>query len=70
MKLKLNADLRGFKSGQTITVKDTGGIPLDPFWRARLKDSERDNCVSVVKSTRKSTSTKPATAKHGDKETG
>ncbi len=66
MKLKLNTDLRGHKSGQTITVPDTDGVPKDVFWRARLKDSTRDNCVSVVRETRKSTTT----TKTSDKESG
>lgn len=65
MKLKLNTDLGGYKSGQTIDVESTGDVPTAPFWRARLKDSERDNCVTIVKSTRKSTPTKT-----GNKEIG
>lgn len=50
MKLKLNTDLGGHKAGQTITVIDRDGVPIDIFWRNRLKDSERDNCVTMVKS--------------------
>ena len=54
MKLKLNTPLRGYKEGQTIEVKDVDGVPVDRFWRDRLKDSERDNCVTVVKHKRSS----------------
>ncbi len=50
MKLKLNTDLGGHKAGETIRINDVGGMPTDIFWRNRLKDSERDNCVTVVKS--------------------
>lgn len=46
--LKLNTDLNGFKEGQIIKVKTTGGIIEDPYWRRRLKDSAIDNCVEVV----------------------
>ena len=53
-KLKLNADLggpdgSGFSAGATINIKvDKKGIPLDLYWRKRLKDSEIDGCVELV----------------------
>lgn len=28
---------------------DKNGIPLDKFWRNRLKDSEIDNCIEIYK---------------------
>ena len=48
MKLKLNCDLNGHKKGTIIKVNDNNGIPLDSFWRRRLKDAEIDNCVEIV----------------------
>jgi len=39
-----------FEIGKIIEVKDDGkGNPLDSFWRNRIKDSEHDNCVEIVK---------------------
>ena len=49
MKLKLNMPLRGLPAGHEIEVEtDKEGIPLDKFWRRRLRDSEIDNCVEKV----------------------
>ena len=49
MKIKLNTDLKQYKSGAIINIEtDSKGIPLDVFWRARLKDSEIDNCIEKV----------------------
>lgn len=61
MLLKLNQDLRtpfGPKlKGDVVEVEvDSDGIPLDHFWRNRLKDSTVDNCVSVVEEPKKSKS--------------
>ena len=53
MKLKLNQDLSTPKGkllkGAIINLEcDVNKIPLDIFWRKRLKDSAIDNCVEVV----------------------
>jgi hypothetical protein len=57
-KLKLNTGLRGFKAGNVIPVKvDKDGTCVDPYWRARVKDSARDKCVEFVEK-KKTTSTK------------
>lgn len=56
MKLVLNnpdlAKAHGKKPGDTIEVKDKNGVPVDRYWRNRLKDSALDKCVSVVKATK------------------
>lgn len=45
-KLKLNTDLLEHKSGDIIEIKiDKDGVPLDRFWRNRVRDSKIDNCV-------------------------
>ena len=49
MKLKVN-NVPGFSG--TIDIEDNGGIPVDRFWRNRLKDAEIDNCVEVVNETK------------------
>jgi hypothetical protein len=49
IELKLNAALRGHDAGSVIRIRvDKEGIPLDFYWRERIKDSSIDNCVSVV----------------------
>jgi len=54
MKLKLNQDLRTPKGKLAkdviIEIDDVEGVPLDKFWRNRLKDSAIDNCVEIVSS--------------------
>lgn len=33
----------------TVTVQtDDNGVPLERFWRNRLKDAKTDNCVEVI----------------------
>lgn len=54
--LKNNTDvtLNGVKPGATIMVEvDKDGIPLNQYWRRRMKDSAVDNCVSVVSQKKK-----------------
>lgn len=50
MKIKLNVALGGFPAGQQIEISAINGIPKDPFWRARVKDADRDNCITILKS--------------------
>lgn len=50
MKLKINQDMAGYKAGRTINISvDINNVPLDLFWRRRLKDAKTDNCVEVIK---------------------
>ena len=46
--LKLNADLKGHKSGQIIAIECINGVPVDKYWRDRIKDSATDNCVEIL----------------------
>lgn len=48
MKIQLNADLRKSKKGDIITIEDRNGVPIDPFWKRRLKDSAIDGCITVL----------------------
>lgn len=51
LKIKLNLALNGRKAGDIIELScDEHGIPLEKFWRDRLKDSEIDNCVEKIES--------------------
>jgi hypothetical protein len=50
MILKIN-NVKGF-SGE-FEVADNKGVPLDKFWRDRLKDAKTDKCVEIIKRTRK-----------------
>lgn len=40
--------MNGFTKGQEITIADENGMPTDPFWRRRLKDSKIDNSIEIV----------------------
>jgi hypothetical protein len=56
-KIKLNKSLKtpfGHKmQGAIIKITcDSNGTPTDLFWRARLKDSEIDNCIEFVEEKR------------------
>ena len=55
--LKINKDVGGHKAGSTFKVQcNDNGIPLDVFWRRRLKDSAVDNCVEWTEEKMHSTS--------------
>lgn len=48
--LKLNSSLAGYPEGHLLQIDaDDEGIPLDRYWRSRLRDAEIDNCVAVTK---------------------
>lgn len=49
IKIKLNTPLRGLPEGTIVSVKTNKGIPVDSYWRRRIKDSKHDGCVSIVK---------------------
>jgi len=53
MRLKLNQPMAGYEAGHTVTIQtDSCGVPLEKFWRRRLKDAKIDNCVEVVKASK------------------
>ena len=47
MKLKIN-NVKGHIGAVTVQT-DSAGVPLERFWRNRIKDAEADNCVEIVK---------------------
>ena len=53
MKIILKQDLRTptgkLRAGDEVIIAcDNDGLPLDNFWRNRLRDSAIDNCLEVV----------------------
>jgi hypothetical protein len=59
MKIRLNQNLstpKGKLTKDEVIEIETSedGLPLDRFWRDRLKDSEIDNCIEIVKTPSKS----------------
>ena len=50
MKIKLNYDLRKHKKNDIIEIAvDENNVPIDRYWRNRLRDSKIDNCVTIKK---------------------
>jgi hypothetical protein len=66
--LKLNADLRGHKKGEVIKLEARGRMPIDVYWKRRIRDARIDNCVELVeKKSTSSSSKKSYNSEKGDK---
>jgi len=52
MRIKLNTPLAGFPVGHELEIEHKKGVPLDSFWRKRLKDAKIDDCISIVTKTK------------------
>lgn len=54
---KLNYDLkdknRTYKKGGMVKVKMKDDVPVNKFWRDKLKDSKIDNCMELVETKKK-----------------
>ena len=48
MKLKLNRNLELYEAGDIVEVEAVDGVPVNSYWRNRLKDSQLDNCVEII----------------------
>ena len=49
LKINTNFSARNLKKGSVIEIDvDKDNIPLDIYWRRRLKDSAIDQCVELV----------------------
>lgn len=49
IKIKLNRDLRGLRTGTEIKIKvDKEGTPLERYWRDRMKEAPIDNCIEII----------------------
>jgi len=43
--------LNGIRAGKTGAIDcDETGMPLDKYWRNRLRDAQIDGCVEILKS--------------------
>lgn len=43
-------DLNGVRAGKTGKIPcDEHGMPLDKYWRNRLRDAKIDGCIEVLK---------------------
>ena len=50
IQIEIKKDFAPYKVGDIISVNAGGGnVPLDSFWRRRLKDAKVDDCCSIVK---------------------
>jgi len=49
IEIKVLKDIPGYNAGKVVKVKDNAGIPLDKFWRDRLRDAAIDGRVEIVK---------------------
>jgi hypothetical protein len=50
--VRINVDglAKGLKKGDTVIVNvDEHGTPFDIFWFKRFRDSDRDNCITILK---------------------
>ena len=53
---KINKPMQRHPPGAIVRVPvDNVGVPLEKFWRDRLRDAEIDSCVEVVEETQPKT---------------
>ena len=52
--IKINKPIHGHPLGSIARVRaDDDGVPIEKYWRDRLRDAVIDDCVEIVKATRK-----------------
>lgn len=54
-KLKINVSgLRGSQVGAVINIPvDSDGVPLNSYWRQRIRDAKTDNCCEFIEEKKK-----------------
>lgn len=69
-KLKINFKDAGYNDGDVISILCyQDGTPKDLYWRRRVKDAKRNNCVEFVDGLKfKERPKKPAKSKSTEKE--
>jgi len=50
LQIRINKNFSPYRSGMVIKVNHKNGIPLDKYWRDRIKDSVIDGCVTIIQS--------------------
>lgn len=51
---KINKPIAKHRKDDTVRIKcDLDGVPLDRYWRDRLKDAKVDNCMEMLKDKKK-----------------
>lgn len=49
MKVQVLKPFSQYKAGEIVGVEaDRDGMPTEKFWRKRLHDAKRDNCIRVL----------------------
>ncbi len=47
LEITVNMHFGKYDAGDKIVVKGKDGIPLESYWRKKVTDSKRDNCISI-----------------------
>ena len=49
MKLKINTPIAGHKKNEIVKIKvDKHGVPIEQYWRNRIRDAKIDKCVTII----------------------
>ncbi len=58
LKIIVNKKMGFYEAGTIVKVQHNQGIPVDKYWRDRIKDSAFDDCVTVIQPADKKKSVK------------
>ncbi|MEE9222963.1 MAG: hypothetical protein V3V40_05860 [Nitrosomonadaceae bacterium] len=47
IEIKVNMDFAPYHKGQILKVRSVNGVPVEQYWRDRIRDCEIDNCITV-----------------------
>jgi hypothetical protein len=54
IRIKIKKPFLGYKEDSIVFVLcDNSGLPLEKFWRDRIRDKELDDCVEVIEEKQK-----------------
>lgn len=49
IKVRINKRIGDYNVGDEVRIAtDESGVPVESFWRRRLSDAERDDCVTIL----------------------
>jgi len=66
MNIKLKVAMNGYPAGRELKLVTDNGVPVDPYWRRRLKDAEIDNSIEIVQNKPTKEKTKPTKPSKGN----